>query len=125
MVSLDSSFLIDLFAGVSGAVEKGPELDASGEPRYPTASEVLFGAHRLEGASAERTRLLVEGLPLLPFELVPCNEAGRLGALLAAEGTPIGQSDLYIGAITRRHGQRLLTRDRSFRRIPGLLTEGY
>jgi predicted nucleic acid-binding protein len=62
---------------------------------------------------------------LLPFDQAAYHEAGRLGAELASRGTPIGQGDLFIGAITLRHGQRLLTRDRSFNLIPGLAIEAY
>lgn len=127
-VSLDSSFLIDLLAGVPKAVAKARELDVVGEPRYvtaPAAAEVLFGAYRLGGVYPERTRLLVDGLPMLPFDQPACHLAGRLGAELAARGTPLGQGDLFIGAISLRHGQRLLTRDRGFGAIPGLVVEGY
>jgi predicted nucleic acid-binding protein len=128
VVSLDSTFLVDLLAGFPRAVEKARELDSVGEPRYvtaPAASEVLLGAYRLGGAYLTRTRLLVDGLPMLPFDQAACQEAGRLGAELLARGTPIGQGDLFIGAVTLRHGQRLLTRDRSFGLIPGLVIEGY
>lgn len=128
MVSLDSSFLIDLLAGAPRAVVKAQEMDRRGEPRYitaPAASEVLVGAFRLGGVYFSRTKTLVDNLPLLPFDRPSCHEAGRLGAELAARGTPIGQSDLYIAAITLRHGERLLTRDRSFVQVPGLTIEGY
>jgi predicted nucleic acid-binding protein len=127
-VSLDSSFLIDLLAGVPRAVAKARELDGSGEPRYvtaPAASEVLFGGYRLGGAYLERTRFLVEGLSLLQFDQAACHTAGRLGAELASRGTPLGQGDLFIAAISLRHHQRLLTRDRSFGLVPGLAIEGY
>jgi len=128
MVSLDSSFLIDLLAGDMRAIAKAQELDRTGEPRFitaPAASEVLVGAYRLGGAYFTRTKTLVDNLPLLPFDRPSCHEAGRLGSELAARGTPLGQSDLYIAAITIRHGERLLTRDRGFVQVPGLTLEGY
>ncbi len=128
MVSLDSSFLIDLLAGNPRAVGKARELDQSGEPRYltaPAASEVLVGAYFLGGAYLARTKALVDSLPLLPFDRPSCHEAGRLGSELAALGTPLGQSDLFIAAISRRHGERLLTRDRGFLQVPGLTIESY
>jgi predicted nucleic acid-binding protein len=128
MVSLDSSFLIDLLAGNSRAVLKARELDQTGEPRYvtpPAASEVLVGAFRLGGTYFSRTKTLVESLPLLPFDRVACQEAGRLGSELAGHGTPLGQADLFIAAITLRHGERLLTRDKAFIQVPGLTIEGY
>jgi predicted nucleic acid-binding protein len=128
MVSLDSSFLIDLLAGELRAVEKARELDRTGEPRWitaPAAAEVLVGAHRLGGAYLTRTRQLVDSLPVLPFDREACHEAGRLGSELLARGASVATADLFIAAVTRRHGQRLLTRDPSFGRIPGLSVEGY
>lgn len=128
MVSLDSSFVIDLLAGDPRAVDTARELDRTGEPRWitaPAAAEVLIGAYRLGGAYFERTRHLIDSLPLLPFDRPACHEAGRIGSELAARGTPIAGGDLLIAAITRRHGERLLTRDASFARVPGLTVEVY
>jgi predicted nucleic acid-binding protein len=128
VVSLDSSFLIDLLAGVSRAVVKARDLDRSGEPRWltpPAASEVLFGGYRLGGAYLAHAKFLVDGLPLLPFDRRACHDAGRLESELASRGTPLGQADLFIAAITRLHGERLLTRDKRFRMVPGLAVEEY
>jgi len=128
MVSLDSSFLIDLLAGSTRAVVKARELDQRREPRFltaPAASEVLVGAFRLGGAYFARTKILVDSLPLLAFDRPSCHEAGRLGAELVARGAALGQSDLFIAAITLRHGERLLTADRGFLKVPGLVVEGY
>jgi|SRR5271157_175649 len=128
MVSLDSSFLIDLLAGNARAVAKAQELDRSGEPRFitaPAAAEVLVGAYHLGGAYFARTKTLVDNLPLLPFDRPSYHEAGRLGSELISRGTPLGQSDLYIAAITLRHRERLLTRDRGFVNVPGLTIESY
>ncbi len=128
MVSLDSSFVIDLLAGDARAVDKARELDRTGEPRWitaPAATEILIGAYRLGGAYLARTRKLVDSLPLLPFDRPAYHEAGRIGSELSARGTPIAGNDLMIAAITRRHGERLLTRDASFTRVPGLAVEGY
>jgi predicted nucleic acid-binding protein len=128
MVSLDASFLIDLLAGEGDAVAKGLELDQSREPRFvapPAAAEVMVGAHVLGGPYLVRTRLLVDNLPVLPFDRFAYNEAGRLGAELLKRGIALGASDLFVAAITLRHGERLLTRDRSFSRVPGLLVETY
>ncbi|MGD0588121.1 MAG: PIN domain-containing protein [Thermoplasmata archaeon] len=128
MVSLDSSFLIDLLAGTPRAIVKARELDRSGEPRYltaPAASEVLVGAYHLGGAHFARTKTLVDSLLLLPFDRLASHEAGRMGSELAMLGTPLGQSDLFIAAISRRHGERLLTRDKGFLQVSGLTIEPY
>ncbi len=128
MVSLDSSFLIDLLAAKPDAVDKAIELDREGEPRRicaPVASEVLVGAYFLGGSYFERTRGLIDNLPLLPFDRAAYHEAGRLGAELARRGVRLGQADLFVAAITMRNGERLVSRDDAFRRVPGLAVESY
>lgn len=128
MGSLDSSFLIDLLAGERRAVDKARELDRMGEPKYVTpaaASEVLLGAYHLGAAYLARTTSLLDSLPMLPFDRESIDEAGRLGDELLRRGKPVSQGDLYVAAITIRHGQRLLTNDRDFGRVPGLVVEGY
>ncbi len=128
MVSLDSSFLIDLLDGDPAAVLAARELDRRGEPRYltaPAASEVMVGAYLLGGPYLERTRALVDSLPLLPFDREAYHEAGRLGAELLKRGSPLGQGDLFVAALAIRHRERLLTRDKAFGRVPGLVVESY
>ena len=128
MVSLDSSYLIDLLYGEEDAVVKARELDSLSEPRYisaPAAAEVLIGGYRLGGAYLERTRAIVDGLPMLLFDLEAAHVAGRLGAEMRRRGTNVGQGDLLIAAISMRHGQRLLSRDKVFPRLPGLETRSY
>jgi tRNA(fMet)-specific endonuclease VapC len=128
LVSLDSSFLIDLLSGKPVAVLKARELDAAGEPRFltaPAAAEVLLGGYFLGGPYHSRTKSLVDSLTILPLDRESAHEAGRLGAELARRGTPMGGADLFVAAITMRHGERLLTRDSSFRRVPGLSVESY
>ena len=128
MVSLDSSFLIDLLAAKRTAVDKARDIDRRGEPRWicaPVASEVLLGAYYLGGAYLERTRALVDSLPLLPFDRLAYHEVGRLGSELVRRGTPLGQSDLFVAAISLLNGERLVTRDSAFDRVPGLSIERY
>jgi len=86
---------------------------------------VLIGAYRLGGPYFERTKALVDGLPLLSFDRSCYHEAGRLGAELLKRGTPLGQGDLFVAAISMRYGERLLTSDRAFARVPGLAVETY
>jgi predicted nucleic acid-binding protein len=128
MVSLDSSFLIDLLNGTRPARDKARELDDSAEPRRltaPVAAEVLLGGHRLGGAYQVRAEQLINSLAQLPFDLASCHEAAKIAATLYSRGTPIGEGDLFIAAITKRHGERLLTRDRVFGTVPGLQIETY
>lgn len=128
MACLETSFLVDLLNGDPAAVERAKALQASGEPRYvtaPAAAEVLIGAHFIGGRELTKAQELLASLILLDFDLRACEEAGRIGADLAERGETIGAADLFIAAITRRHGQRLLTRDRAFARVRGLVVESY
>jgi len=128
MVSLDSSFLIDLLAADPAAVEKARELDRRGETKFltaPAASEVLVGAYHLGGSYLARTKTLVDSLTLLPFDRLSYDQAGRIGAELLRRGQQISKADLFIAAITVRHGERLIARDGAFSRVPGLALEIY
>jgi len=128
VVSFDTTFLIDLRMGAPEALLKAKELEDSGEPKCvtsPAAAEFLVGAHRVGGRQLERSRALLRSLVLLDADLEACDEAGRIGAQLFARGEPLSANDLLIAATSKRHGQRLLTRDRTFSRVPGLAVETY
>ena len=128
MVSLDSTFLIDLLRGHAGAVRRLERLEREREPRCvtpPAAAEVLVGAHRLGGRSQRAAEDMLASLEWLEFDRESCGLAGQIEAALLDEGDPMGASDLFIAAITLRHGHRLLTRDRDFSRVSGLQVETY
>jgi predicted nucleic acid-binding protein len=128
MVSLGSSYLIDLLRGRAEAVTKAAELGRTVERRFvtpPAAAEVLVGAHLLGGSYPERTRRRVDHVAVLHFDRASFHEAGRLGAELIQPGRPPSQSELFIAAIPRRHGERLLARDAGFDLVPGLAVVHY
>lgn len=91
-----------------------------------TASELLHGVHRLKSgmrqARAERfVDQVLDRVPVMPFDLAAARVHARLGADLAAKGTPVGAHDLIIAAIAVSIDFDVATRDlRSFPRIAGL-----
>ncbi len=87
MVSLETTFPVDLLNGVDAAVAEAKEL--------------------------------------LEMDMEACHEAGRIGADLLSRGEAMGSADLFIAAISKRHGQRVLTRDRTFAKVRGLTVETY
>ncbi len=128
MVSLDSTFLIDLLRQVPSAVERLDRLEAAREPRFvtpPAAAEVLVGAHGFGGRSLLVAEEMLQSLHWLEFDWEACRLAGRIEAGLIVRGEPMGAADLFIAAVTLRHGHRLVTRDRGFARVPGLQVETY
>lgn len=128
MVSADSTFLIDVLRGHVGAVRRLETLVARREPRFvspPAVCEVLVGAQ----LGGEKERRSAEGLlatfSRLEFDEEACRLAGKIGADLVRSGEALSGPDLFIAAISLRHGQPLLTRDRAFARVPGLSVETY
>jgi len=128
VVRLETTFLIDLLNAVPAAVSRAKALEAAGEVRCvtaPTAAELLIGAHYLGGADLARAGELIDSLVLLDFDRQACHEAGQIGVDLLARGEALAATDLFIAAISKRHGHRLLTRDRLFARVRGLTVETY
>ncbi|MCI4363716.1 MAG: PIN domain-containing protein [Thermoplasmata archaeon] len=128
MVNFDSSFLVDFLRGRPAAVERLKRLEARRETKYvcpPAATEVLIGAALAGDSELARTEALLASVNWLPFDPESCRVAARIGRDLIEAGEPLGIADLFIAAITVRHGDRLLTRDRGFTRVKGLAVETY
>ncbi len=128
MASLETTLLVDLLRGDPDAIARVKALEEAGEPRCvtpPAAAELLVGAHRLGGTELERASALLDSLTWLEFDAEACHEVGRLGAGLMARGEVMSTVDLFIAAVSKRHGQRLITRDRGFTRVRGLAVETY
>jgi tRNA(fMet)-specific endonuclease VapC len=90
-----------------------------------TATELLRGVHRAEGARRIAREVFVEEilsrLPVLPFDLLSARSHSRIWADLEAKGMRIGAHDLVIAAICLTLDHSLATLNRSeFSRIDGL-----
>lgn len=93
-----------------------------------TASELLHGVERAQGAQRPQRQAFVENLlarlPILAFDLIAARAHAALWANLASRGVSAGERDLLIAATAIAHGGWVVTRDRrSFPRIPGLRTD--
>lgn len=88
-----------------------------------TASELLHGVHRADGAVRRGRRetfveAILHDLPILPFTLETARVHSRLWADLRARGESIGAHDLIIASTALSHGLTLVTADqRHFGRI--------
>ena len=49
----------------------------------------------------------------------------RIAAQLRSQGTPIPTNDLWIAAQTIEHGAELITSDRHFEKVPGLVYKSF
>jgi tRNA(fMet)-specific endonuclease VapC len=88
-----------------------------------TASELTYGAHKSDRASAHLAPvdLLLDSVTILPFDQQPARRCGALKDVLRRMGSPIAELDLQIASIALHHGLPLVShRQRHFARVPGL-----
>jgi tRNA(fMet)-specific endonuclease VapC len=91
-----------------------------------TASELLHGVHRADGAVRRGRReafveTILATLPVLPFTLDIARVHARLWADLQATGEMIGAHDLEVAATALTHELTVVSADRRhFGRIEGL-----
>lgn len=94
-----------------------------------TASELLHGVHRANPANKVAREAFVEmvldTIPVIPFDLLIARTHSRLWADLAANGIDIGAHDRIVAAAAMAMGWSVGTANvRHFDRIPGLALTG-
>ena len=92
-----------------------------------TASELLVGVHCADSPQRRLRReafveAILEGIPVLPFDLRVARSHAQILAQLAATGQLIGANDLLIAATALSYGYSVLTDNlRELQRVPGLV----
>ncbi len=130
-VLIDTSVLVEL----ERSRAEVPALGRLGEePSFLaaiTASELLHGVHRADGAARRARRqafveALLDLLPVLPFDLTAARVHAGLWADLRGRGEMIGAHDLLIAATALARDLTVLTRNRrEFERVEGLRVESW
>ena len=90
--------------------------------------ELYYGTYRSSRQQDNLVLLKQFFLPFLslPFDDVAADICGRIRAVLATAGTPIGPYDFEIAAIALANNLTLVTHNtREFSRVPGLLLEDW
>jgi tRNA(fMet)-specific endonuclease VapC len=87
--------------------------------------EILFGIRngsRFEHNMSLLTRFLEhEAVEVVPIAEVTADRYARVASQLRRQATPIPANDMWIAAQAMEHGAELVTSDRHFERIPGLV----
>lgn len=128
---LDTTFLIDLMNGDTDAVERARELERDLVQQRLSAMtlfELYYGVGRVTGSDAERERIeqVLASKPVHPADTAVMRKAGRLAGELAADGDPIGDGDVIIGATAIVVDEPVLTRNvADFERLDGVDVEPY
>lgn len=87
--------------------------------------EILFGIRK--GSRFEHNMSLLarflehEAVEVVPVAEVTADRYSRIALELRRQGTPIPSNDMWIAAQAMEHGAELLTSDRHFEKVSGLV----
>lgn len=121
---LDTNVISDLIKDPMGKVAR--QLETEGESSVCSsiivASELRYGVAKSGSRELSlRVDAALSAIEILPFDIPADTEYGKLRALLAAKGKPIGPNDLLIAAHALSLGLTLVTDNiREFKRAKGL-----
>ncbi len=120
MIVADTDVLIDALSGqdpgrrIADGLRTGALATTS-----VTAFELGSGARN--DVTRARIRVLLDALPVLPFDLEASRHAVAVRRALEEQGRPIGMADYLIAGVCLANGAALLTRNLAhFERVPGL-----
>ncbi len=121
---LDTNVISDVIRDPMGKVAR--QLEFEGESSVCSsiivASELRYGVAKSGSRElALRVDAALSAIEIFPFDVTADSEYGKLRALLAVKGTPIGPNDLLIAAHALSLGLTLVTDNvREFKRATGL-----
>jgi len=130
-VLLDTSFLIDLMRGDDAAVATARELEADLVQQRVSAMtlfELYYGVARSIRSEEERETVeeVLATKPAHPADTAVMRKAGRRAGELAADGEPMGDGDVIIGATAAVVEEPVLTRNADdFERMDDVEVETY
>lgn len=92
-----------------------------------TEAELLYGLARKPGATALAATVstFLRHVQALPWDSVAAARYGELRPQFEAAGTPLGNLDTLIAAHALALGATLITHDKAFRLVPGLVVEDW
>ena len=125
MAVLDTTFLIDLLRGKDNVSQLLEELDTTESilaVGAPSAMELWAGAILADASEKEKKKVsqLLDSLQVYALDLASAKEAGDIEAQLIKDGSIIQAEDIMIAGIARMHGEKVVTRDNGYARIPNL-----
>lgn len=122
---VDTNWLIDFLRGSAPAISLLESLKSDGIAiSVITYAELLEGvlSYKAPGQKARETDLRNLGtwIDVVPVDRAIAERLAEIRSSLRRSGRPIGDFDLIIAATAISRGLTLVTRDRSFGRVPGL-----
>ena len=87
--------------------------------------ELMFGFRNCskfkKNISDLNTFLVHESVTLVEIGKITADRFSRIATQLKRQGTPIPSNDMWLAAQAMEHGAELVTMDRHFEKIPGLI----
>lgn len=121
MACLETTFLIDLLRGKPEIKELKEELDKSETLICIAAPSVMEIWNKITKISQkDKINELIASCLILPLDEKSAREAADIQAELRKTGTIIDLEDIMIAAIAKSNGEKLVTRDGHYAKIPGL-----
>ena len=126
---LDTNVIIDLLRR-RDRLDRQRFVDADDQVAVSsiTVMELEYRTERSADPARSRTEVaaLLSRVQVLSFGQAAGEHAGRIRAVLAAQGLPIGPFDSLLAGHARSAGLTLVTHNTSeFARVPGLMTEDW
>lgn len=89
--------------------------------------ELLYGVERSRNRSENLLRIydFCDKIQVLACDRNTASVYATLKNLLRSAGTPIPENDLWIAAVTKQSGMRLLSQDTHFDCVPGISRLGW
>lgn len=125
MACLETTFVIDLLQGKADILELKNEIDKTESVvsvAAPSVMEVWTGASQSNLPKKEKEKIneLLSSLDVLPLDERSAKEAGEIEAKLLKSGVTIEVEDIMIAAVCIVNGEKLVTRDEHYAKIPRL-----
>jgi tRNA(fMet)-specific endonuclease VapC len=126
---LDTNIASDLIRGGTSGLLERLEAQPVGSVGISsiTEAELLYGLARRPEATALAAivETFLRHVPVHPWGRDAAMRYGPMRAALEAAGTPLGSLDGLIAAHALALGATLVTRDRAFARVPGLVVQSW
>jgi predicted nucleic acid-binding protein len=113
MTFIDTSVIIDFFAGDEKIVSLIKELSEKEEIKTTTITEYELLKHKVE-LKRQVAEKFLSAIKVCPFDRASARKAALLFEKLSKTGKMINENDLLIAGISLANDEPLLTRDQKF-----------
>lgn len=125
-IFLDSNIVIEIFSGnkeIADRVDKLPVFYISSI----VLGELYVGINRVANKSKHLTKLhsFLELCIVLEIDNITAEFFGEITAALYKKGKPIPTNDIWIAATAKQHNLKLISRDKHFTEVDGILLDSW